>query len=148
VPSQSGRLRERGREDTLIERVYSSIITSIESGSNVEAVLTNYMPLLLNEIEVLSLTYPEVREVFRETVEKLWVKWFKDIPMPGFEEGESATAVVSKVEETLRNNVRKLTMGRFFILMKSDVDAIVKFTTLQFIEAVVRRVFKLFGVLR
>jgi len=147
VPSQS-RLRERGREDTLIERVYSSIITSIESGSNVEAVLTNYMPLLLNEIEVLSLTYPEVREVFKETVEKLWIKWFKDIPMPGFEESDSATAVVSKVEETLKNNVRKLTMGRYFILMKSDVDAVVKFTTLQFIEAVVRRVFKLFGVLR
>lgn len=132
---------------SLVEKIYDSILASLETGVNLEDALETYLPLLLNELDKLLIMYPEVDELFVYSVKKLWVKWFQDIPMPSISAEDSAVAVRNKVHETLINHRdRFLEQSAYSSMSEEELIRRINYTTLMFMYSVCSFVFSLLGV--
>jgi len=135
---------------TLVEHIYKSILQALESNANIRDVYDRYMPMLLNEIEILAMQHPITKDLFVDTFNNMWGRWFRNIPTPSIEPEESVTLVQTKVYETLRKHVEKIdltAMSGRASLTTIEMEDQLRYLTLQFMESVCRYVFRVMGVL-
>ena len=131
---------------SLVDRIYDSILNSLESGVNLEDVLQKYMPLLYAEMDKLSLIYPEVKEILHYAITNLWGKWFKEIPTPVFEEEDSILVIQMKIYDQLMKHHDKLMKKMRTSYTKSEAEKEIMYTTLFFMYSVCSFVFSQLGV--
>jgi len=134
--------------ETFVEWIYDSMLRALEQGQPLEAVLPRYIPMLLSELDAMTIIFPEMQDLLVDTVQRLWYKWFKDIPRPSIERDDSATTILTKIVAQL-DEYRDRILPKDAAYMSSDeVRARIEYTAFSFMDTVCRRVFKQFGILR
>ena len=137
-------------EESLVRHIYRSILSALESGGDIKAVLERFMPMLLNEIESWAMIYPEVKDLFVSAFKSMWERAFSEIPCPEVTERETATVVLGKVFETLKTHADKIEavgLASSASVSTFEIESTIRYVALQFMESVCRFVFKVMGVL-
>ncbi len=136
--------------ESFVRHIYKSILTALEGGGDVKAVMERYMPMLLNEIESWAMIYPEVKDLFVSAFKRMWDRSFPNIPMPEVSEDENVTVITGKVFETLKKYADKIEavgIESSASISTYEVESTIRYITIQFVESVCRYVFKVMGVL-
>ena len=131
---------------SLVREIYNNILKALSTGVNVDEALENHMPLLISELDKLLIIYPEARAVLKYAVDKLWVRQFENIPKPEITEGQSAYLIMRKIKETLsKNKIKFITQQGMSTSV--EVEKVIDYNTLLFMNSVCSFVFSMFGVL-
>jgi len=136
--------------ESLVRSIYRSILSALEGGGDIKAVMERFMPMLLNEIESWAMIYPEVKDLFVSAFKRMWERAFPKIPCPEVAEDETATVVLGKVFETLRlhaDRIEAVGLESSASMSTYEMETTIRYVTLQFMESVCRYVFKVMGVL-
>ena len=136
--------------DTLVSRVYNTILSKIGTDRDYLSVLESYMPLLLTELDTYAAIYKELKRFFVEMFRSIWDSKFPEIPAPDVSPEEPASTVYMKVYEALKGNLPRI-LRRYGMgptpLSSSESEVIVKREALAFMDTVLRTVFRHFRII-